>query len=691
MINHSFGVTAFADTTSLNSFVPTGTQSKFAYVLSDSTLWFWDISNVLWKKVAKFEDLTGGLNTTNVTLAITGRFEKTATLTDSDGNTVSATFTDLLEFDPPNFNFLADDALLTNDVFIPGTEVGASQDYAILPRITPDKRNGILYQTFRVSAGHITDAGYKIIIRKSVDGGKTWTGCDGTGTHTQYVPSIGTDRADPYFIAVSPYTGRFFMFMWTITSGGSFSSNKFVYSDDGGVTFSAPATYAGGDLRGTPYGTEFCIGESGELLFIHKKNDGSNFHYVILESFDDGLTWSERSTALTSSTNAFAEPVMKQGKGGTLVVVSRMIVNNLSGINQPIIFMSKDYGRNWADLTETLSIDDIENSRYNSGYLELEGAGVALGTITNFHNCLPDLHIVEKDNKEFLVIPYYVRYQGGYINSFRITVVGMEDWVSQGQAAIVPTLPVEFFTGTSPAINAADGNGNIFLHPSSLHAIFSTADNQGTSSAGPAYVILGRLEDTLVKSLISIYEKGFYPGEVGQGTYLPSGSIVQYAGAAAPAGWSLCDGSAVSRSTYANLFSIIGTSYGVGDGSTTFNLPDLQGRVAVGAGAGAGLTSRALAATGGAETVTLAESEIPAHTHTNTGNFNLGAGSGGTTLGAGNSIAASSSSNIFVAADPTDLATLRANSVEVEIDEAGGDGAHENMPPFLAVNYIIKF
>jgi microcystin-dependent protein len=100
---------------------------------------------------------------------------------------------------------------------------------------------------------------------------------------------------------------------------------------------------------------------------------------------------------------------------------------------------------------------------------------------------------------------------------------------------------------------------------------------------------------------------------------LPAGSVQAYAGAAAPTGWLLCDGSAVSRSTYARLFVAIGTTWGVGDGSTTFNLPDLRGRVPVGAGAGAGLTARTLAETSGTEThtgVTAHTHAGPSHTHT---------------------------------------------------------------------------
>lgn len=93
---------------------------------------------------------------------------------------------------------------------------------------------------------------------------------------------------------------------------------------------------------------------------------------------------------------------------------------------------------------------------------------------------------------------------------------------------------------------------------------------------------------------------------------VPPAVIMAYAaGGGAPAGWLHCDGAAVSRTTYAALFSQIGTAYGAGDGSTTFNLPDLRGRVIEGAqAAGGGITS-----TGGAATVALDVNNLPSHNH----------------------------------------------------------------------------
>ncbi len=120
---------------------------------------------------------------------------------------------------------------------------------------------------------------------------------------------------------------------------------------------------------------------------------------------------------------------------------------------------------------------------------------------------------------------------------------------------------------------------------------------------------------------------------------VPAGTILQYAGAEPPNGWLLCDGSAVNRASHAGLFAVLGTLYGGGDGSTTFNLPDFRGRVAVGCdNMGVGSANRLTSAQadvlggyGGAELVTpagsvslsgtvgsttLSTTQIPSHTHT---------------------------------------------------------------------------
>lgn len=169
-----------------------------------------------------------------------------------------------------------------------------------------------------------------------------------------------------------------------------------------------------------------------------------------------------------------------------------------------------------------------------------------------------------------------------------------------------------------------------------------------------------------------------------------TGIILPYGGETAPTGWLLCDGAAVSRTTFADLFNIIGTKYGAGDGSTTFNLPDLKGRLPVGKDGGI-VDFDTLGKAGGTKTVTLAESEIPSHTHaiSSSGAHQHSFNFTQSDAGSNNDPAA-----IDVGSDTGRyVATAQGGSSGSHShtsNNTGGGSAHENMPPFVIVNYIIK-
>jgi len=148
----------------------------------------------------------------------------------------------------------------------------------------------------------------------------------------------------------------------------------------------------------------------------------------------------------------------------------------------------------------------------------------------------------------------------------------------------------------------------------------------------------------------------------------------------APRGWAFCDGQLLPISQNTALFSLIGTTYG-GDGRTTTALPNLQGRAPMHPGRGPGLTERQLGERGGAETVTLTEAQMPSHPHTlraaNTPGGQVQAPAASRTYArsaGGNAYHASSS--------PVDLAGEAVAS-------AGGGQAHDNMQPFLTMNFVI--
>jgi len=162
------------------------------------------------------------------------------------------------------------------------------------------------------------------------------------------------------------------------------------------------------------------------------------------------------------------------------------------------------------------------------------------------------------------------------------------------------------------------------------------------------------------------------------------GEIRMFGGNFAPRGWALCNGQLLPISQYSALFSLLGTTYG-GDGRTNFALPDLRGRVPIHAGQGPGLSSRQLGQRGGVETVTLTTQQMPAHTHT--ANVVQAADSSvGTSDKPGNMLPARNA-----ASTPQYGATANTtlNGTTVTVENSGAGQAHENMQPYVTVNYII--
>ncbi|HMF90925.1 MAG TPA: tail fiber protein [Candidatus Angelobacter sp.] len=151
------------------------------------------------------------------------------------------------------------------------------------------------------------------------------------------------------------------------------------------------------------------------------------------------------------------------------------------------------------------------------------------------------------------------------------------------------------------------------------------------------------------------------------------GEIRMFAGNFAPVGWSFCNGAIVPIDQNPTLFQLIGTTYG-GDGQTTFALPNLQSRVPVHVGPGF-----ALGETGGTETVTLTTSQIAAHSHVPECNPNAGSQADPT-----NNVWAVSGSNIYTDAAPN--VTMDPTA----LGSAGGSQPHDNMIPFLVINFIIS-
>ena len=182
---------------------------------------------------------------------------------------------------------------------------------------------------------------------------------------------------------------------------------------------------------------------------------------------------------------------------------------------------------------------------------------------------------------------------------------------------------------------------------------------------------------------------------------VPVGCLLPYTGTTAPnSAFALPFGQAISRTAFASYFALVGTTYGTGDGSTTFNIPDLRGRAIFGLDnmggsaanritvAGGNFNATALGATGGAENHTLTQAEMPSHTHTDAGHTHNIAG--GQTV----SLLNLSSTGSFDYTNPGGLhqalSLITVSSGAANIQSTGGGGAHTIMPPAIVLPFVLR-
>ena len=257
-------------------------------------------------------------------------------------------------------------------------------------------------------------------------------------------------------------------------------------------------------------------------------------------------------------------------------------------------------------------------------------------------------------------------------------------------------------TGLVIGIRIVDSNGNampgtytewngMYDSPTSLTIentpVYGTDQVYGAGATTQVFLMVSSsLHNQMVDGLLVSHDqdgklKANAPIDSPQGSLAnitPIGSILNFAGSTAPTGWLLCYGQVVSRATYASLFAVISTTYGAGDGSTTFNLPDLRGRTVAGkddmggssanrlTGLSGGLDGDVLGASGGAQSHTLSQTEIPSHSHT------VGLGGANTN---------------FIPQAGVGIGTTATTS---NTGLTGGGGAHNNVQPTIIMNHIIK-
>lgn len=246
--------------------------------------------------------------------------------------------------------------------------------------------------------------------------------------------------------------------------------------------------------------------------------------------------------------------------------------------------------------------------------------------------------------------------------SYKYKIVGSSTWTQGGN--ITPTISGNNYSFDNYIRGDAPDNG--FLVENSYDLLVRVEDKLDYVEF--VYQIIAGAPAMKIKGN-KVLEINDIPFE---NLLLPSGSVIEYAGDTAPNGWLICDGSAISRQKYSKLFEVIGTIYGSGDGDSTFNLPNLKGKIPVGLNLDDS-DFNILGKTGGEKTHILKVNEIPSHNHRQTVTASRS--------GSGSTYASWNANNLFGNTDKAARNTLNT----------GGGEAHNNLQPYITLNYIIKY
>lgn len=319
--------------------------------------------------------------------------------------------------------------------------------------------------------------------------------------------------------------------------------------------------------------------------------------------------------------------------------------------------------------THTLSTSDGSLSDGHYRVLVLSGSPSGTNTITLSPNDQDKVYLVFNNSGQTAVFS-----QGSGSNATILN--GATAWIyadGAGSGAAVKAVPADLVDDSTPQLG-----GNLDVNGNSIVSV-SNGDIAITPN-GSGDVIIDGIKHPQADGNAGEFLKTDGSGQLSfanvSASAFNAGMLLPYAGSSAPTGWLLCHGQAISRTTYSGLYAVVGTTYGAGDGATTFNIPDLRGRVVAGkddmGGSSAnrltnqtgGLDGDGLGNTGGAETHTLSVAELAAHTHT--------------------AVGAAGPSNYALGGPAGSFSSTQTTS------STGNDTPHNNVQPTIILSYIIK-
>lgn len=274
------------------------------------------------------------------------------------------------------------------------------------------------------------------------------------------------------------------------------------------------------------------------------------------------------------------------------------------------------------------------------------------------------------------------------------------DFVYDGTNFIISdagTASTDYYGYTKLSSSTSSTSTDLAATPSAVKSAYDLANSKSTVSVSQTISSGTEIGSVTVNGTAT---KLYAPSGGGAEAGITAGVITPYAGSTAPTGWLMCDGSAVSRTTYSELFSVIGTTYGAGDGSTTFNVPDLTGRFALGSGEpndnnvhawGDNLTydgtnkyDEPRGNMGGESHHQLTKDQLPKIQ----GEARMGwtdSSAAGIMVGASGDIYATRSGTTYYVGATSSGSYYNTIGINV-----GNNKSHNNMPPYTAVNYIIS-
>lgn len=372
----------------------------------------------------------------------------------------------------------------------------------------------------------------------------------------------------------------------------------------------------------------------------------------------------------------------------------------------------------WGTTTNT-NFDIIDRSLNGVGNITLTGAAHTLstsdGSLSDGHYRVLVLGGTPGTSCTISITPtdqekvYLVYNNSGYSAVFtqgsggNATITnGATAWIyadGGGASAQVKAVPADLIDDSSPQLGGnLDVNGN---------SIVSTSDGDiAITPDGTGDVILDGIKYPQADGSAGEFLQTDGSGQLSfadvAASAFSAGMLMPYAGASAPTGWLLCYGQAISRTTYSDLFATVGTTYGNGDGSTTFNLPDLRGRTIAGkddmGGTSANrltsaLNGDSLGASGGAEEHTLSTAQMPAHRHFIAANVSLGSASSSVPAVTSTTQAARAYQSPYGGGGEIFSMSMVQSSTDATVgrsSEVGSGNAHNNTQPTFILTYIIK-